>query len=72
VITPVEEENLVLGDSYLGTDFNLQLTEQRTAEGDTPGSVLRWLLMRDSSDPAGVNGVVLWIRQDIALSESEQ
>ncbi|MBN1316814.1 MAG: hypothetical protein JXA42_15145, partial [Anaerolineales bacterium] len=71
VITPAEEENPILGDSYLGIDFSLQSKEQLTAEDETEGGILRWLLLRDRSDPAGVNHVVLWIRQDIALTSQE-
>lgn len=69
VITTAEEENPVLGDSYMGIDFALQNEAQ---VGDQqPGRLLRWLLLRDGANLVGVDRVVLWIRQDIALTAQE-
>jgi uncharacterized protein (TIGR03663 family) len=71
VLTPVEEENPLLGDSYLGMDVVLQLGAPADTDTLPAGAPLRWLLLRDAPSggrPAPTRQVVLWVRQDVALA----
>jgi uncharacterized protein (TIGR03663 family) len=71
VLTLVEEENPILGDSYLGMDLVLQLGAPAGTDTPPAGAPLRWLLLRDASSagsPTTACQVVLWVRQDVALA----
>lgn len=71
VLTLVEEENPLLGDSYLGMDLVLQLGAPVDTDTPPAGAPLRWLLLRDASSagrPTPTRQVVLWVRQDVALA----
>ena len=71
VLTLVEEENPLLGDSYLGMDVALQLGSPADTDTLPAGASLRWLLLRDATSagrPTPASQVVLWVRQDIALA----
>jgi predicted membrane-bound mannosyltransferase len=67
VITPAEDAQPFLGDTYLGTDF--PLLELKPAEPTNPAASnsLRWLLHRQGPDPLHAGWIVLWLRQDVAL-----
>ena len=66
VLTPFEE-NPLLGDSYLGTDFSLMWRESTSlAAVPLPADHLRWWLTRDAPLPEQTEKVILWVRQDVA------
>ena len=67
VVTPVEEQNPLLGDSYLGMDLALRVEEPAGTDVPSLGQVLRWLLLRDAPVPVASERIVVWIRQDVAL-----
>jgi hypothetical protein len=66
VITTAEDDQPLLGDSYLGTDYPL-LEEPPEPTIKTMGGSLRWLLHRQGPTPLHAGRVVLWLRQDVAL-----
>ncbi len=67
VITPIEAEYPLLGDSYLGMDVALRWAEAPEPEIGIVGSELRWWLQRQAPSPRPTQQVVLWLRQDVAL-----
>jgi uncharacterized protein (TIGR03663 family) len=66
VITPAEDDQPLLGDSYLGTDYSL-LEKPPETTIRTPGGSLRWLLHRQGPTPQHAGRVVVWLRQDVAM-----
>jgi uncharacterized protein (TIGR03663 family) len=67
VITRAEDDQPLLGDSYLGTDYPL-LEEPPEATIPTIGGSLHWLLHRRGPIPQHAGRVVVWLREDVALT----
>ncbi len=68
VITPIEQLDPLLGDSYVGMDLALVMRPPaKPAESQPISATLRWLLLRDGPPPEMGGQVVLWLRQDVAL-----
>lgn len=73
VVAPEEEQNPLLGSSYLGMDLDLRFTSPAERSG-TLSAALRWLFLRDPAaggEPAVSGRVVVWIRQDVSLMGEE-
>jgi hypothetical protein len=68
VVTPVDQGEPLLGDNYLGMDLVLRV--QKPVETGVPaaGTALRWILLRDAPLPSPTRQVILWIRQDVAVT----
>jgi hypothetical protein len=68
VLTPFQE-NPLLGDSYLGTDFSL-MWRQSTSLNAVPllSDRLRWWLTREAPLPEQTDQVILWVREDMVLA----
>jgi uncharacterized protein (TIGR03663 family) len=69
VITPAEEEEPTLGGSYVGQRFALQATWN--PQGLTWTERVRWLLYREAPTPVKSRDVVLWVKQQEQIANSE-
>jgi predicted membrane-bound mannosyltransferase len=67
VITLAEEDQPLLGDSYLGTDFPMREEEPAAPSIRSVGRSLRWLFHRQGPTPQLAGHIVLWLREDVAL-----
>jgi len=69
VITPAEGEEPTLGGSYVGQSFALQTTWN--LQGLTRTEIVRWLLYREAPTPVKSRDVVLWVKQQEQIANSE-
>jgi len=69
VITLAEEEEPTLGGSYVGQSFALQA--RWNLQGLTRTELVRWLLYRDAPTPVKSHDVVLWVKQQEQVEDSE-
>ena len=69
VITLTEEEEPALGGSYVGQSFALQA--RWNLQGLTRTELVRWLLYRDAPTPVKSHDVVLWVKQQEQVEDSE-
>jgi len=69
VITMAEEEEPILGGSYVGQSFALQATWN--PQGLTWTELVRWILYREAPTPVRSRDVVLWVKQQEQIANSE-